>query len=51
MVKLYEQLEELREALFHPSDSVAKNEEEEVGTKAEQEATMKRINQLFVEAE
>ena len=44
MVKLYEQLEELREA-------VAKNEEEEVETKAEQEATMKRINQLFVEAE
>ena len=44
MVKLYEQLEELREA-------VAKNEEEEVETKAEQEATMKRINQLFIEAE
>ena len=44
MVKLYEQLEELREA-------VAKNEEEEVETKTEQEATMKMINQLFVKAE
>ena len=44
MVKLYEQLEDLREAVF-------KNEKEVVETKAEQEATMNKINQLFVEAE